>query len=155
MCTTAAGRLHQAEYSERIDPILASPNGEKDHLHNQLLAAIYGNLTREMPDVGLAPWVSANDKPTTGVGAKPITGDAAERRLKGEVMQLPTRDRRRIKELVQNDVRTASPVGRSPNVLANSVSSSIPMSLWRICSQSTTAASPYERQRCHQAPRAV
>ncbi|KAH6652792.1 transcriptional regulator of RNA polII, SAGA, subunit-domain-containing protein [Truncatella angustata] len=97
------GRLNQAEYSERIDPILASPNGEKDHLHNQLLAAIYGNLTREMPDVGLAPWVSANDKPTTGVGAKPVTGDAAERRLKGEVMQLPTRDRRRIKELVHND----------------------------------------------------
>ncbi|KAK6074841.1 hypothetical protein SCUP234_04096 [Seiridium cupressi] len=97
------GRLNQAEYSERIDPILASPNGEKDHLHNQLLAAIYGNLTREMPDVGLAPWVSANDKPTTGVGAKPVTGDAAERRLKGEVMQLPTRDRRRLKELGHND----------------------------------------------------
>ncbi|KAI1840823.1 hypothetical protein JX265_006936 [Neoarthrinium moseri] len=97
------GRLNQAEYSERIDPILASPNGEKDHLHNQLLAAIYGNLTREMPDAGLAPWVSANDKPTAGVGAKPVTGDAAERRLKGEVMQLPTRDRRRIKELANND----------------------------------------------------
>ncbi|KAK6222841.1 hypothetical protein LQW54_000650 [Pestalotiopsis sp. IQ-011] len=97
------GRLNQTEYSERIDAILASPNGEKEHLHNQLLAAIYGNLTREMPDVGLAPWVSANDKPTIGVGAKPVTGDAAERRLKGEVMQLPTRDRRRIKELVNND----------------------------------------------------
>jgi transcriptional coactivator HFI1/ADA1 len=98
------GRLNQAEYSEHIDPILASPNGEKEHLHNQLLAAIYGNLTRDLPDAGLAPWVSANDKPTTGVGAKPITGDAAERRLKGEVMQLPTRDRRRLKELVHNDV---------------------------------------------------
>ncbi|KAF7538258.1 hypothetical protein G7054_g3102 [Neopestalotiopsis clavispora] len=97
------GRLNQTEYSERIDPIIASPNGEKEHLHNQLLAAIYGNLTREMPDVGLAPWVSANDKPTIGVGAKPVTGDAAERKLKGEVMQLPTRDRRRIKELVHND----------------------------------------------------
>lgn len=57
-----------------------------------------------MPDQGLAPWVSANDKPSTGVGAKPVTGDAAERRLKGEVMQLPSRDRRRIKDLVQNDV---------------------------------------------------
>lgn len=106
---TRTGRLNQAEYSERIDPILASANGEKDHLHNQLLAAIYGNLTREMPDVGLAPWVSANDKPTTGVGAKPVTGDAAERRLKGEVMQLPTRDRRRLKELVHNDVSMAMP----------------------------------------------
>ncbi|KAI0134269.1 transcriptional regulator of RNA polII, SAGA, subunit-domain-containing protein [Xylariales sp. AK1849] len=97
------GRLNQVEYSERIDSILVSPNGEKDHLHNQLIAAIYGNLTREMPDVGLAPWVSANDKPTAGVGAKPVTGDAAERRLKGEVMQLPSRDRRRIKDLTAND----------------------------------------------------
>lgn len=60
-----------------------------------------------MPDQGVAPWVSANDKPTTNVGAKPVTGDAAERRLKGEVMQLPSRDRRRIKELTQNEVSEA------------------------------------------------
>ncbi|KAI1435220.1 transcriptional regulator of RNA polII, SAGA, subunit-domain-containing protein [Xylaria sp. CBS 124048] len=97
------GRLNQVEYSERIDRILASPNGEKLHLHNQLLAAIYGNLTREMPDAGLAPWVSANDKPAANAGAKPVTGDAAERRLKSEVMQLPSRDRRRIKDLSHND----------------------------------------------------
>ncbi|KAI1303300.1 transcriptional regulator of RNA polII, SAGA, subunit-domain-containing protein [Xylaria venustula] len=97
------GRLNQVEYTERIDPILASPNGDKVHLHNQLLAAIYGNLTREMPDQGLAPWVSANDKPAANVGAKPVTGDAAERRLKAEVMQLPSRDRRRIKDLALND----------------------------------------------------
>lgn len=99
-----AGRLNQAEYSDRVDPILSSGNGERVHLHNQLLAAIYGNLTREMPDQGLAPWVSANDKPTTNVGAKPVTGDAAERRLKTEVMMLPSRDRRRIKDLVHNEV---------------------------------------------------
>ena len=98
------GRLNQAEYSSRIDPILSSPNGEKEHLHNQLIAAIYGNVTREMPDQGLAPWVSANDKPAVGQGTKPTTGDAAERRLKGEVMQLLSRDRRRIKDLVNNDV---------------------------------------------------
>ncbi|KAI1270936.1 transcriptional regulator of RNA polII, SAGA, subunit-domain-containing protein [Xylaria sp. FL0933] len=97
------GRLNQVEFSERVDPILASPNGEKVHLHNQLLAAIYGNLTREMPDQGLAPWVSANDKPAANAGAKPVTGDAAERRLKAEVMQLPSRDRRRIKDLSLND----------------------------------------------------
>ncbi|TDZ27289.1 Transcriptional coactivator hfi1 [Colletotrichum spinosum] len=97
------GRLNQAEYSERIDPIIASPNGEKEHLHNQLIAAIYGNVTREMPDQGLAPWVSANDKPTAPLGSKPVSGDAAERRLKGEVMQLPSKDRRRIKDLVGND----------------------------------------------------
>ncbi|XXH03905.1 Microtubule-nucleating Tub4p (gamma-tubulin) complex component [Hypoxylon texense] len=98
------GRLNQAELTERIDPILYSPNGDKCHLHNQLLAAIYGNLTREMPDQGVAPWVSANDKPIPNVGAKPVTGDAAERRLKAEVMQLPARDRRRLKELNHNDV---------------------------------------------------
>ncbi|KAF9882046.1 transcriptional co-activator [Colletotrichum karsti] len=97
------GRLNQTEYSERIDPILASPNGEKEHLHNQLIAAIYGNVTREMPDQGLAPWVSANDKPTAPVGSKPVSGDAAERRLKGDVMQLPSKDRRRIKDLASND----------------------------------------------------
>ncbi|KAI0015122.1 transcriptional regulator of RNA polII, SAGA, subunit-domain-containing protein [Xylariomycetidae sp. FL0641] len=97
------GRLNQAEYSDRVDPILFSGNGDKVHLHNQFLAAILGNLTREMPDPGLAPWVSANDKPAPTVGAKPVTGDAAERKLKGEVMQLPSRDRRRIKELALND----------------------------------------------------
>ncbi|RYP30296.1 hypothetical protein DL767_006330 [Monosporascus sp. MG133] len=56
-----------------------------------------------MPDQGLAPWVSANDKPAANVGAKPVTGDAAERRLKAEVMLLPSRDRRRIKDLVHNE----------------------------------------------------
>lgn len=90
--------------SERIDPILASADGSKEHLHNQLIAAIYGNVTREMPDQGLAPWVSANDKPSATAGSKPVSGDAAERTLKLEVMQLPARDRRRIKDLVHNDV---------------------------------------------------
>lgn len=99
------GRLNQAEYSSRIDPILASPSGDKEHLHNQLIAALYGNVTREMPDQGLAPWVSANDKPAASAGTKQTSGDARERRLKGEVMQLPSRDRRRIKDLISNDVR--------------------------------------------------
>lgn len=104
--------MNQAEYSERVDPILYSYNGEREHLHNQLIAAIYGNLTREIPDQGLAPWVSAQDKPTTGAGSKPVTGDAAERRLKGEVMQLPPKDRRRIKDLAHNDVgRQLPPTG--------------------------------------------
>ncbi|KAK2593298.1 hypothetical protein QQS21_008980 [Conoideocrella luteorostrata] len=97
------GRLSQVEYSERIDAILADNSGEKEHHHNQLIAAILGNVTREMPDQGLAPWVSAHDKPTVAPGSKPVTGDATERRLKGEVMQLPPRDRRRIKDLVHND----------------------------------------------------
>jgi transcriptional coactivator HFI1/ADA1 len=98
------GRLNQAEYSYIVDPILASDAGEKEHYHNQLFAAIYGNVTREMPDQGLAPWVSANDKPTTATAPKPPSGDATERKLKGEVMQLPSRDRRRIKDLLQNEV---------------------------------------------------
>ena len=98
------GRLSEAEYTERLDPILGGDNGEKEHLHNQLVAAIFGNVTREMPDQGIAPWVSANDKPLATAGSKPVSGDAAERRLKGDVMQLPARDRRRIKDLVHNDV---------------------------------------------------
>ncbi|KAK7419885.1 hypothetical protein QQX98_003072 [Neonectria punicea] len=96
------GRLNQTEYSEIIDPILAGP-GDKEHLHNNLIAAIYGNVTREMPDQGLAPWVSANDKPAASAGGKPVSGDAAERRLKGDIMQLPARDRRRVKDLAHND----------------------------------------------------
>ncbi|EPE10631.1 transcriptional coactivator hfi1 [Ophiostoma piceae UAMH 11346] len=97
------GRLSQAEFSNIIDPILASPHGEREHLHNQLIAAIYGNVTREMPDQGLAPWVSANDKPSPSLGSKPNSGDANERRLKGEVMLLPSKDRRRIKDITLNE----------------------------------------------------
>ena len=41
--------------------------------------------------------MSANDKPT--VLSKPMVGDAAEQRLKTEVMQMPARDRRRLKEV--------------------------------------------------------
>ncbi len=96
--------MNQAELSARIDWFLISPSGEIEHLHNQLVAAIYGNVTREMPDQGVASWVSANDKPTTGTGSKPVSGDAAEQRLKVEVMQLPSRDRRRLKDIGLNDV---------------------------------------------------
>jgi transcriptional coactivator HFI1/ADA1 len=98
------GQLNQAELSARIDSYLVTPTGDIEHLHNQLVAAIYGNVTREMPDHGVASWVSANDKPTTGAGSKPVSGDAAEQRLKTEVMQLPSRDRRRLKDLSQNEV---------------------------------------------------
>lgn len=111
MLIARTGRLNQTEFSNIIDPIITSPLGDREHLHNQLLAAVYANVTREMPDPGLAPWVSANDKPTVGAGSKPVSGDAAERRLKGEVMQLLSRDRRRIKDLVQNEVRYEIPGG--------------------------------------------
>lgn len=68
-----------------------------EHLHNQLVAAIFANVPRDPPDAGVAPWVSANDKPITQ--PKPISGDAGEQRLKSEIMQLPARDRRRLKEV--------------------------------------------------------
>ena len=73
----------------------ADPNIE--HLHNQLIAGIFANVGRDLPEPGVAPWVSANDKPT--VLAKPVSGDAAEQRLKTEIMRLPARDRRRLKEV--------------------------------------------------------
>ncbi|KAI4259139.1 MAG: hypothetical protein L6R42_004735 [Xanthoria sp. 1 TBL-2021] len=90
------GHLDQNELSLHIDHyVCADPNTV--HLHNQLIAAIYGNVLRDVPDQGVAPWVSANDKPA--LLSKPLAGDEAEQRLKREVMQLPARDRRRIKEV--------------------------------------------------------
>ncbi|KAI4089957.1 MAG: hypothetical protein LQ344_005058 [Seirophora lacunosa] len=94
------GRLNQNELSLQIDHFLGlDPNTE--HLHNQFIAAIYGNVVRDVPDQGVAPWVSANDKPT--LLSKPLGGDEAEQRLKREIMQLPARDRRRIKEVADRD----------------------------------------------------
>ena len=90
------GHLNQNELSFQVDHyVTADPN--IGHLHNQLIAGIYGNVSRDPPEPGVAPWVSANDKPT--VLSKPVSGDAAEQRLKTEVMRLPARDRRRLKEV--------------------------------------------------------
>ncbi|KAL8938822.1 MAG: hypothetical protein Q9211_003032 [Gyalolechia sp. 1 TL-2023] len=95
------GHLNQNELSLQINPfVCADPNTE--HLHNQLIAAIYGNVLRDVPDQGVAPWVSANDKPT--LLSKPLAGDEAEQRLKREIMQLPARDRRRIKEVADGQI---------------------------------------------------
>ncbi|KAL8849526.1 MAG: hypothetical protein Q9221_005533 [Calogaya cf. arnoldii] len=95
------GHLDQNELSLQIDHYLcADPNTL--HLHNQLIAAIYGNVLRDVPDQGVAPWVSANDKPT--LLSKPLAGDEAEQRLKREVMQLPARDRRRVKEVTDGQL---------------------------------------------------
>jgi transcriptional coactivator HFI1/ADA1 len=90
------GHLNQAELSARIDHFITK-DVNTEHLHNQLLSAIYGNVTRDLPDHGVASWVSANDKPANV--SKPVSGDAAEQRLKTEVMQLPARDRRRLKDI--------------------------------------------------------
>jgi transcriptional coactivator HFI1/ADA1 len=80
-----------------IDPFLRG-DVSKEALHNQLILAIFSNAQRDPPDQpGVASWVAANDKPTAT--AKPVTGDAAEQRLKSEIMQLPPRERRRIRKL--------------------------------------------------------
>jgi transcriptional coactivator HFI1/ADA1 len=89
-----SGHLNQSEYASRVDRLLSS-DPKVEHLHNNFTCAIIGNLTRDLPDHGVAGWVSANDKLT--VVSKPLSGDAAEQRLKTEVMQLPSRDRRRLK----------------------------------------------------------
>ncbi|KAF6228407.1 hypothetical protein HO133_008137 [Letharia lupina] len=96
ICLFILGHLNQNELSFQIDHyVTADPNTE--HLHNQLIAGIFANVGRDLPEPGVAPWVSANDKPT--VLAKPVSGDAAEQRLKMEIMRLPARDRRRLKEV--------------------------------------------------------
>lgn len=97
-----SGRLNQTELSSQIDRFIAI-DPAKEHLHNQLISAIYGNVTRDLPDQGVASWVSANDKPTNI--SKPVSGDAAEQRLKTEVMQLPARDRRRLKDIPEVRLR--------------------------------------------------
>lgn len=92
------GHYNQNEYASRVDYFLcADPKNE--HLHNNFVCALIGNLTRDLPDHGVANWVSANDKPSAV--SKPVSGDAAEQRLKTEVMQLPPRDRRRIKAITE------------------------------------------------------
>ncbi|KAL1982542.1 hypothetical protein VTN96DRAFT_1199 [Rasamsonia emersonii] len=90
------GHLNQAEFSSRVDHIICA-DPKTEHLHNNFICAIIANLSRDLPDHGVASWVSANDKPT--VVSKPVSSDLAEQRLKTEVMQLPPRDRRRIKAI--------------------------------------------------------
>ncbi|PWY92951.1 hypothetical protein BO70DRAFT_328414 [Aspergillus heteromorphus CBS 117.55] len=100
------GQLNQSELSSRLDHIICADH-KTEHLHNNFICAIIGNLTRDLPDHGVASWVSANDKPS--VVSKPTSGDAAEQRLKTEVMQLPPRDRRRIKAIPERDPNENAP----------------------------------------------
>lgn len=95
-----SGQLNQDELSRRIDPFICV-DASREHLHNQFICAIYSNSLRDSPEPGVASWVSASDKLTTS--SKPVTGDAAEQRLKTEVMQLPPRERHRLKQM--QDVR--------------------------------------------------
>jgi transcriptional coactivator HFI1/ADA1 len=93
---TAIGQLNQDELARRIDPFICI-DPSREHLHNQFICAIYSNSLRDPPEPGVASWVSASDKLTTS--SKPVTGDAAEQRLKTEVMQLPPRERHRLKQM--------------------------------------------------------
>lgn len=106
------GHLNQNELSFQIDHYVTT-DSNIEHLHNQLIAAIFANVGRDLPEPGVAPWVSANDKPT--VLAKPVSGDAAEQRLKTEIMRLPARDRRRLKEVP--DVSGMIPLKRFSTLL--------------------------------------
>ncbi|KAJ6007975.1 hypothetical protein N7540_011951 [Penicillium herquei] len=100
------GHYNQSEYASRVDHILCA-DPKTEHLHNNFVCAILGNLTRDLPDHGVANWVSANDKPS--VVSKPVSGDAAEQRLKTEVMHLPPRDRRRLKGIPERDHNDVTP----------------------------------------------
>jgi hypothetical protein len=90
------GQLNQEEFCLRTDHFLAV-DPAIEHLHNQLIVGIFTNVGRDPPEPGVAPFVSANDKPVAL--PKPLSGDAAEQRLRTEVMQLPARDRRRLKDV--------------------------------------------------------
>lgn len=94
--TIHTGQLNQEELSRRIDPIICT-DPSREHLHNQLICAIYANTLRDAPEPGVASWVSASDKVTAS--SKAVTGDAAEQRLKIDIMQLPPRERHRLKQL--------------------------------------------------------
>lgn len=93
------GKRNQAELDWIIGPFM---NGQvqRQALHNQLIVALFANAHRDPPEqAGVASWVAANDKPTAAV--KPVTGDAAEQKLKSEIMHLPPRERHRVKNLAE------------------------------------------------------
>ncbi len=69
------------------------------HLHNRMIATLLYNCSRDLPDQPVAPWVTAENKPANA--SKPMLPDAADQGLKAEVMLLPLRDRRRLKEMAE------------------------------------------------------
>ncbi|CAZ82812.1 unnamed protein product [Tuber melanosporum] len=88
------GRLNHEELTSRIASFIKGP---AVRMHNQLLLAMYGNSSRDLPPTDVAAWVSATDKPSTL--SKMPAGDVNEKRLKKEVMAILARERRRIKEV--------------------------------------------------------
>ncbi|KAK6345290.1 transcriptional coactivator hfi1/ADA1 [Orbilia javanica] len=89
------GLTNRTELSRIIDPFLQKP--ETQRLHNQFFLSVHVNATREPPEGDVATWVSHQGK--TSSVPKTTTGDAYERRLKKEIMAIPARDRRRMKEI--------------------------------------------------------
>lgn len=107
------GELSSNEFGNLTDNfILATPATE--HAHNVLICSIIQNTTRDLPDVGPAGWVSAaSDKAPTALASKPsVASDAAEQRLKVEVMNLLPRDRRRIKAVAGDKVEEDAAIHR-------------------------------------------
>ncbi|KAL9096521.1 MAG: hypothetical protein Q9165_001518 [Trypethelium subeluteriae] len=97
------GHLTPAELNTTLNPLLSQPTPSQSHdltrLHNQLFIGLYANLSRDPPESsGPAPFVSANDHPSTTLSKGGTSGsDATEARLKSEVMHLPARERHRVK----------------------------------------------------------
>ncbi|KAJ6260592.1 hypothetical protein Dda_4818 [Drechslerella dactyloides] len=89
------GLTNRTELSRVIDPFLQKP--EIQRLHNQFFLSVTANATREAPEGDVATWVSHQGK--TSSVPKTASGDAYERRLKKEIMAIPARDRRRMKEI--------------------------------------------------------
>ncbi|KAF2237346.1 hypothetical protein EV356DRAFT_539247 [Viridothelium virens] len=97
------GHLTPAELNTTLNPLLSQPTPSQSldlsRLHNQLLIGLYANLSRDPPESsGPAPFVSANDHPSTTLPKGGTSGsDATEARIKSEVMHLQARERHRIK----------------------------------------------------------
>ncbi|KAH6644155.1 transcriptional regulator of RNA polII, SAGA, subunit-domain-containing protein [Boeremia exigua] len=89
------GNLNQEELSFKLGKILNTLALE--HAHNTLVAAIYANIWRDVPEAGIASWVSSTDKPSSSTVKG--QGDESEKRLKYEVMQLSRRERKRLKTI--------------------------------------------------------
>ncbi|KAK6542975.1 transcriptional coactivator hfi1/ADA1 [Orbilia ellipsospora] len=124
------GLTNRTELTRIVEPFLQKP--ETQRLHNQFFLAVHVNATREAPEGDVATWVSHQGK--TSSAPKTATGDAYERRLKKEIMAIPARDRRRMKEIpelpddvpstltrhysakhIPNFDTTAPPVSAGPN----------------------------------------
>jgi transcriptional coactivator HFI1/ADA1 len=100
------GNLNQEELTQRLDGILSTPALE--HAHNQFILGIFGNLTRDAPELGVvASWADDKvvGKGSSGAGkggAGGKGGDEEEKRLKTEIMMLPRRERKRLKMVVDH-----------------------------------------------------